>query len=224
MQLGKSDDDLKARSVVYGASLLSGKARKGEPYAQVKRVYQIFFLNCVIFPQSGKIPRRYFFMEETEHDKLNELIEIIYYELSKLDGLVREYLAGNGGRERFGRLSAEKKWCIYLKYRKEEAAEGLITALCREEEGIMKAERELRKASRDEEKWARALFREKNATLYKSGLYNARQEGIAIGQQEGIAIGQQEGIAIGERKVQELIRLQESGKTLEEAKRILGIE
>jgi predicted transposase/invertase (TIGR01784 family) len=61
----------------------------------------------------------------------------------------------------------------------------------------MKAEQELQKASRDEEQWARALFREKNATMYKSGLYNARREG----RQEGIAVGERKGREERDREV-----------------------
>ena len=46
----------------YTSALLAGQQIKGKPYRDIKRVYQIFFLNCVLFPQSNKLPRRY-------HDK-----------------------------------------------------------------------------------------------------------------------------------------------------------
>ncbi|GHV94227.1 hypothetical protein AGMMS50293_05470 [Spirochaetia bacterium] len=43
-------DDLKARAAFYAARLLSAQAKKGEAYGEIKRVYQIFFLNSVLFP------------------------------------------------------------------------------------------------------------------------------------------------------------------------------
>jgi predicted transposase/invertase (TIGR01784 family) len=72
MQMGKSGDDLRSRAALYNAMLLSAQSRKGGSYGEIKRVYQIFFLNCILFPQSDKLPRRYSYREETEHDLLTE--------------------------------------------------------------------------------------------------------------------------------------------------------
>jgi len=79
MQANRSNDDLKARSLLYASRLLESQLGRGEDFKDVKRVYVIFFLDFVLYPQSAKVPRRYTFMEETEHDRLNELIEVIYY-------------------------------------------------------------------------------------------------------------------------------------------------
>jgi SOS response regulatory protein OraA/RecX len=49
--------------------------------------------------------------------------------------------------------------------------------LVEKEEGIMRADRALKKISRDEEQWARALFREKAAMDYRSGMNAARRVG-----------------------------------------------
>ncbi|GHU05512.1 hypothetical protein FACS1894147_11750 [Spirochaetia bacterium] len=94
MQMGLSGDNLKNRAAYYAARLLSGQAEKGEHYSQIKRVYQVFFLNSTLFPGSKKFPRRYFLMEEEEHDKLSEVEEVIFYELPKLEGLVNAWLEG----------------------------------------------------------------------------------------------------------------------------------
>jgi len=59
MQLGKPGDDLRVRAIEYTTALLSGQSRKGKPYNLTKRVYQVFFLNFELFPNSNKIPRRY---------------------------------------------------------------------------------------------------------------------------------------------------------------------
>ena len=72
--------------------LLSAQSKRGEPYKEIKRVYQIFFLNCILFPESHKLPRRYRYREETEQDELTKAVEIIFYELPKLEQRVKDYL------------------------------------------------------------------------------------------------------------------------------------
>jgi predicted transposase/invertase (TIGR01784 family) len=181
MQVKKTDDDIKIRAAVYAARLLSGQAKKGDHYKEVNRVYQIFFLDFVLFPDSDKVPRRYFMTEETEGDKLNEVMEVIFYEMPKLESFVSEYFKGNGDLRT---LPPEKKWCIFFKYRSEKKMEKMIAELINQEEGIMRADRALKKISRDEEQWARALFREKAAMDYRSGMYNARMEGYEQARQE----------------------------------------
>lgn len=110
MQAGKSSDDLKSRALFYASRLLSNQGQKGRPYKNLKRVYQLFFLNDVLFPGSEKVPRRYTMREETEQDRLSETMEIIFYELPKMEKYVRAYIAGTG---EIKPLSSEEKWCIY---------------------------------------------------------------------------------------------------------------
>jgi predicted transposase/invertase (TIGR01784 family) len=182
IQVKKTDDDLKARALLLGAKLLAGQVKRGGKYQEAKRVYQIFFLNCELFPGSDKVPRRYFAMEETEHDKLSRNLEIIIYEMPKLKKVVRAYFEGKADLKN---LSPEQKWCIFFRYKHNEKMEPLIQELCKQEEGIMRADRALSKISRDQEKWARALFREKAAMDYSSGMYAAEERGKAIGDMGG---------------------------------------
>ena len=154
MQIGKSDDDLKDRAAYYASALYSGQSRRGKKYRDIKRVYQIFFLNCVLFPESEKLPRRYGYREEKEHDLLTEAVEIIYYELPKLEKRVEEYFAGKAGTEN---LSMDEKWCIFMRYHHEKRVEPLIKELCQREEGIMHAEKTVVKISRSYKKFAREL-------------------------------------------------------------------
>jgi hypothetical protein len=60
----------------------------------------------------------------------------------------------------------------------------IIEAICEEEEGIMKAERALKKVSRDRERWARALFREKAEMDYRSEMSANKRQGREEGRQE----------------------------------------
>jgi predicted transposase/invertase (TIGR01784 family) len=210
MQAGKSSDSLKTRALFYASRLLSGQEQRGKRYGEIKRVYQIFFLNDILFPGSEKLPRRYTVQEETEHDQLSEVMKIIFYELPKLEKRVKGYTEGAKVH-----LSAEEKWCIYFRYKANEKMGALIEDLIREEEGIMWAELALKKMNWDKERWARALWREKRAMDYQDwqlGLKQAREEakkegraegkaeGIAEGKAEGRAEGKAEGIVIGEAK------------------------
>jgi len=182
MQVNRSNDDLKARSLLYASRLFESQLGRGERFSDAKRVYVIFFLDFVLFPQSGKVPRRYVFMEETEHDRLNELIEVIYYEMPKMADAVREYFEG---KETLKTLPTEQKWCIYFKYSVKEGMEPLIDELRREEEGIMRADRALRKIERDREKRARRIFWDNQRLVYNSDMDAAKEKGRNEGRLEG---------------------------------------
>jgi predicted transposase/invertase (TIGR01784 family) len=175
MQMGTNGEDIPARAIFYASRLLSGQGHRGEEYFDLKRVYQIFFLNNTLWPDSPLVPRRYAMLEKTEHDQLNDLVEIILYELPKLEEKVNRVLEGVEGVEN---LSLEEKWCIYLKYHEEEEKSPLIKELCQEEAGIMSAEKVLYEVSAEYEEWARALFREKAEMDYRSGMGNAYRRGV----------------------------------------------
>jgi predicted transposase/invertase (TIGR01784 family) len=71
----------------------------------------------------------------------------------------------------------------------------------------MRAERALTKVSRDMEKWARALFREKAEMDYYSAMATARDTARDQGLAEGLAEGKAKGLAEGyERAKQESYR------------------
>jgi predicted transposase/invertase (TIGR01784 family) len=246
MQVGQSDDDLKPRAAFYSAMLLSGQSKKGEPYKQLKRVYQIFFLNCALFPQGGKVPRRYFYMEEEERDRLTDVTEIIFYELPKLGRKLEDVLSGRAGVES---LSDEEKWCIYLRYRYEGYARPLIEELCGEGKGIMRAERALQKVDRDYIRYARGMAEMKNridrAFAVKNAMKEARQivyaeaqakgvkkgleKGFKKGRTEGIAEGRTEGIAKGraegkaEANMETARKMKKAGRPLSEIMEFTGL-
>jgi predicted transposase/invertase (TIGR01784 family) len=178
MQVKKADDDLIARSLVYAGRLLGEQLKRGKRYLEVKRVYQITFMDFTLFPESAMVPRRYSFMEQREHSRLSDLVELIYYEMPKLKPVVDEFLEKRGG---IGDLSREEKWCIFFKYKQYEEMKPLIEELCREEEGIMLANKRIDKLSWKSDKWALALSRDKAVMDYKSGLYAARVKGEATG-------------------------------------------
>ncbi|GHV90032.1 hypothetical protein AGMMS50268_05350 [Spirochaetia bacterium] len=65
-------------------------------------------------------------------------LEIIIYEMPKLKQVVTAYFEG---RVELKNLSPEQKWCIYFRYKGNEKMESLIQELCKQEEGIMRADR-----------------------------------------------------------------------------------
>ena len=207
MQTSRTNDDLKVRAEINTAMLLSGQSKKGRSYKDIKQVYQIFFLNCVLFPQSGKMPRRYSYMEQTEHDRLSEITEIIFYELPKLERQVQGILAGLSDIKT-DCLSEEEKWCMYMRYRHEKRAAKLIEKLYREEEGIMRAERTVKRMNRDYLKFAREMAIEKNRLDRGQMIYDLQQEaraqGLEDGLSKGLADGRAEGIIEIARKMKEM--------------------
>ena len=224
MQVDKTEDNLRDRAAFYTAMLQAMQSRKGHAYKEIKRVYQIFFLNCILYPHSDKLPRRYFYMEEKEHDRLTEICEIIFYEMPKLERKVRDILAGKAD---INSLSKEEEWCTYMRYRHEERAAKLIEELSRKEEGIMRAEKAVAKIDRDYWKAARKMAELKNSMDEAQKIYDLREklreelreEFLSEGRVEGRAEGIEEGRQEAE---QNIINLLKSGKSAEEIIRLYG--
>ena len=109
--------------------------------------------------------------------------------MPKTADAVREYFEG---KETLKTLPTEQKWCIYFKYRVEEGMEPLIDELRREEEGIMRADRALKKIERDREKRARRIFWDNQRLVYNSDMDAAKEKGRTEGRQEGRLTRQEE--------------------------------
>jgi predicted transposase/invertase (TIGR01784 family) len=222
MQMGKSNDDLRKRAIVYTNLLVAGQSKKGDTYEAAKRAYQIFFLNDVLYPKSKKVPRRYFYMEEDEHDRLSDLTEILFYELPKLKHQVQEFLAG---KLTIKNLPKDTRWCIYFRYRFDKRAETLIEQMCREDGGIMRAEKALAKVDKDYVKWARTMAKIKDKMDYASKMLRFEREieanAIARWKREGRAEGLAEGKMKG--KLEIVSKLKAAGMPLEEICNITGL-
>ena len=185
MQIGKSNDDLKDRASQYLSMLQAGQTKRGKPYKETKRAYQIFFLNFILFPDSEKFPRRYGYREETEYDLLNDKAEIIFYELPKLEKKVKEYFEEKTDTKN---LSEDEKWCIFMKYRHEQVVKPLIYELCVKEEGIMRVEQQVVKLDRSFVRYMRNLSAVKDQIDLSYKLGAAYREGKAEGKTEIIAL------------------------------------
>jgi hypothetical protein len=117
IQAQKTDDNLIARSLVCAGRLLGDQLKRGNKYLEVKRVYQIIFMDFTLFPESALVPGRYSFMEQREHSRLSDLAELIYYEMPKLKPAVKDFLENRGSIES---LPSEEKRRIFFKYKQYE--------------------------------------------------------------------------------------------------------
>jgi predicted transposase/invertase (TIGR01784 family) len=226
MQIDKTADNLRDRAAFYAAMLQAIQSRKGHAYKEIKRVYQIFFLNCILYPHSDKLPRRYYYMEEEEHDRLTEISEIIFYEMPKLEQQLQDILTG---KAEINSLSKEEEWCMYMKYRHEDRAVKLIEELSRKEEGIMRAERAVAKIDHDYWKAARKMAELKDSMDRAQLKYDAREEGLREGRDEGrvegLEKGRVEGLEKGrEEKALEIARkMKNAGRPLNEIEEFTGL-
>jgi predicted transposase/invertase (TIGR01784 family) len=187
-------------------------------YEELKRVYQIFFYDGVMVRGSGKLGRRYVMMEEEEHEVLDGLEEVVFYELPKGWGKVRE---GQVGRRGVETLSGEEKWCIYMKYRGEEGMEQMVDDLVRSDEGILGAERVLGGINwKEEEEFARALSRELGEMDYWSGLNAAMKDGLVEGEKKGIMLGEKRN---RREKLENARKMKADGFTVEQMEKYSGL-
>jgi hypothetical protein len=67
-------------------------------------------------------------MEEEEHDKLSDFVEILYYEIPHIEKTINLYLTGERELES---LTLEEKWCAYFLCKRHEELEPVIEELCR---------------------------------------------------------------------------------------------
>jgi hypothetical protein len=161
---------------------------------------------------------------------------ILVVELSKLDEVVKKPPVD---------MSRQERWAVYFGYYTDTGKQGLLREIEALEEGIKMAETVVKGFTKEQLEYIHETYRilqemDWNEYLYEmkekakeEGLFIGKEEGIALGKEEGIALGKEEGISIGKEEgialgeksgSQKLIDLLENGKSLEEAKRILGIE
>jgi predicted transposase/invertase (TIGR01784 family) len=125
---------------------------------------------------------------------------ILAVELMKLDEVVKKPPED---------MSRQERWAVYFGYYQDSRKQGLLQEIEALEEGIKMAETVVQGFTKEELEYMRETSRIAQELDWNGYLREAKEEGIAIGEKLGS---------------QKLIELLESGKTLEDAKRILGIE
>jgi flagellar biosynthesis/type III secretory pathway protein FliH len=113
-------------------------------------------------------------------------------------------------------MSRKERWACFFRYYRDRTKEGLIEELVKSEEGIAMAAEVIEGFSAEQV----AYFHEVSKEKYQLDMQAHRDEAHELGYAEGLEEGSAAGLEEGQRRVFELL---ESGKTLEEAKHILGL-
>ena len=108
-----------------------------------------------------------------------------------------------------------------MRYRHEEWARGLVLSLCREEEGIMRAEKSVVRVSRDYMRYVRKMAEIKNSMDRAQDLLEAQEEGQALGHAKGIAKGHAEGEMAAKLEIAR--KMKEMGDSAEKIQIITGL-
>jgi predicted transposase/invertase (TIGR01784 family) len=97
----------------------------------------------------------------------------------------------------------------------------MLCELRRDEEGIMRADRALKKIERDREKRARAIFWDNQRLVRNSDMHAAEEKGRIEGRTEGRIEGRQEGRMAGQEEIAR--NMIARGYKLEEIQAITGL-
>jgi flagellar biosynthesis/type III secretory pathway protein FliH len=105
-------------------------------------------------------------------------------------------------------MTSLERWSIYFKYFTDPEKQWLLREILKEEEAITMATQVIQGLTQSQIEYLREMSRHKQEADYWQELRDARDEGEAKGRETG---------------QKELIALLESGKSLAEAKQLLGL-
>ncbi len=187
MQCTKENDDQRDRALYYGGKLVSTALKKGRPYKELKKSYQIMITNYKEFDDDE------FFTDFQMYSikkkiTLSDREKIIFIELPKLKKLLKKD---------FESLSALQLWSIMLKYNQnKEIMERLRNTIKFQEDNKL-ADMVLDHISEDLHTWAVNLSREKFERDQISAFTYARERGLKKGLKKGLEKGRKQGMKKG---------------------------
>jgi predicted transposase/invertase (TIGR01784 family) len=181
---------------LYISQDIKGKARS---FNDLKPTYHLSIIGDHAVFKDKSWQHKFVYFDPIRNIALGGRTEILTVELTKLKEIVKKPAA---------EMSRQEKWAVYFGYYMESEKQGLLREIETLEEGIKMAEAVMKGFTQTELENLRQISIDMYELDWQEELYWAKQEGIAVGEKLG----------------RQLIDLQESGKTLEEAKRILGIE
>jgi predicted transposase/invertase (TIGR01784 family) len=187
----------KARIEYYLARLFTSQDIRGnkKSYKKLKPTYQLsFIVNRRLFPDEAW-DHTFVFYDPKRQISFGGQTAILTVELSKIDKLAEKPVA---------EMIRKEMWACYLRYFTDESRADKLQEILKKEEGISMAEEAVQGFTQEQLEFMQETARRGNEMLYYSILEEA-EEAKKTGQKE-------------------LIALLESGKTLNEARRILGLE
>ncbi len=187
MQCTKENDDQRERALYYGGKLVSTALKKGRPYKELKKSYQIMITNYKEFDDDE------FFTDFQMYSvkkkiTLSDREKIIFIELPKLKKLLKSD---------FETLSALQLWSIMLKYNQNKEIMKRLRNTIKFQEDNKMADMVLDHISEDLHTWAVNLSREKFERDRISSLTYARETGLKKGLEKGRKQGMKKGLKRG---------------------------
>lgn len=144
MQLENSDDFIKRTEYIISKTF-SAQQIKGKLYSDLKKVVVISIMNFSLFngeQRQYKYYSKFRFKDVEDGLELSEHLELHYFELVKLDNLLKK------SKEQ---LTPKEMWAIFFKYAPDKNQRELIEYIRGKEEGIKMAAKVLEKISKDEQ-------------------------------------------------------------------------
>ena len=199
MQCTKENDDQRERALYYGGKLVSTALKKGRPYKELKKSYQIMITNYKEF-NDNEFYTDFQMYSVKKKITLSDREKIIFIELPKLKKLLECD---------FETLSALQLWSIMIKYNQDENIMDRLRSTAKFQEDKEMADMVLDHISEDLHTWAVNLSREKyerdrissltyaRETGLKKGLKKGRKQGMKHGMKKGLKQGREQGIAEG---------------------------
>lgn len=166
----------KDRMVYYGSKLINESLNSGEgyEYLEMKKCKVLSIIDFTLFDHNKKVQNRFRFQEMEDHFELTDVLEIVFFEMSKLEATKSMKDMGN-----------VERWLYFLKYVNVESKQEQIQEILQESEGITMAMEILKEVSADEQLRTRIRLQEKAENDQKARIYYARLEGKEEGRQEG---------------------------------------
>jgi predicted transposase/invertase (TIGR01784 family) len=182
----------------YAARLYAGQDIRGEDrsFEDLEPTYQLSIIAGHRLFKDKAWLHRFVYYDPEQNIALGGRTAILTIELSKLKEIVKK------PPEEMTRL---ERWAVYFGYYTEPEKQDLLRKIEALEEGIKMAKAVVKGFTQEQLEYLREMSRHKHEMDWQIYQSEMKKQGIAIGHQE-------------------LIDLLENGKTLEEAKRILGIE
>ncbi len=187
MQCTKENDNQRDRALYYGGKLVSTALKKGRPYKELKKSYQIMITNYKEFDDDE------FFTDFQMYSvkkkiTLSDREKIIFIELPKLKKLLKND---------FESLSALQLWSIMLKYNQNKEIMERLRDTAKFQEDNKMADMVLDHISEDLHTWAVNLSREKFERDQISAFTYAREKGVKKGLKKGLEKGRKQGMKKG---------------------------
>jgi predicted transposase/invertase (TIGR01784 family) len=186
------------RMEYYSARLFGGQDIKGagRSFKDLKATWQISFLaGRTVFKDRAWF-HRFKYYDQERGISLDGRTAIIGVELSKLGEVVKKPV---------GEMSLKERWAVYLGYYRDEGKRKVLKEIEEYEEGIGMAEAVVNGFTQHELEMLREISLHRRQMDYQEDMIEMQEEARVQGQKQ-------------------LIDLLESGKSLEEAKHILGFK